>query len=357
MVLLLLTSCDKNKSKIEKMTVQFITSVKSQDKATVYDMFPEAKTFEDITLPDSIPEGEIKVTKDKKTGDYIASIDNARETKILFTKVGEDKFKIKDTYCVFLLDSANNEIAIKSGVPLKQITDLTIAKLFEADSEYFNFLFDKFADVISGTLTYESGTWQAQGGWYPTVTATVPIRNIGSVPINGYEYSVEVNFYSPNGTAASLKMVQEGVDLEPGEAYTYTIFPGGAYYRACMAHDFNWTVSFVYKNQSPIDGLLMYAKFTGKEFDEFQAKHPNATKPDAGADSTTVKQVKVTGTNVRLRTSPEINNSNIIKSSNGTNLHPKKGATLDCIGEAGEFYKVKYQDKEAYISKQFAEPI
>lgn len=354
MALLLFTSCDQNKGKIEKLTEQFITSVKSQDKATVFDMFPEAKTFEDIILPDSIPAGQISVTKNEKTGDYIALIDNARETKILFTKAGEDKFKIKDTYCVFLLDSANNEIAIKSGVPLKQITDLTIAKLFVEDSEYFKFLFDKFADVISGTLSYESGTWQAQGGWYPTVTVTQPIRNIGSVPISGNEYSVEFNFYSPSGACASLKQVESGVDLEPGEAYTYTLFPGAGYYRVCMEHDFNWTVTFVYKNQSPIDGLLMYAKFTGKEYEEFSAEHPSDAK--ANSDNA-VKKVKVTGTNVRLRTTPEINNSNIIKGSKGRNLHPKKGETLDCIGEAGEFYRVKFQGKEAYISKQFAKPV
>ena len=64
--------------------------------------------------------------------------------------------------------------------------------------------------------------------------------------------------------------------------------------------------------------------------------------------------VVVTGVNVRLRTSPEINNHNIITTSNGKNLHPNKGDRLEFRGEYGDFYKVYYQGHVAYISKQFS---
>jgi len=64
--------------------------------------------------------------------------------------------------------------------------------------------------------------------------------------------------------------------------------------------------------------------------------------------------VVVTGVNVRLRTTPEINDYNIITTSGGKNLHPKKWDRLEYLGEEGDFYKVRYKGHEAYISKQFA---
>ena len=67
-----------------------------------------------------------------------------------------------------------------------------------------------------------------------------------------------------------------------------------------------------------------------------------------------IQSVVVTGVNVRLRTSPEINDYNIIKDSNGKNLHPNKGERLECIGEDGDFYLVNFRGNNVYISKQFA---
>ena len=71
-------------------------------------------------------------------------------------------------------------------------------------------------------------------------------------------------------------------------------------------------------------------------------------------DENSIQSVVVTGVNVRLRTSPEINDYNIIKDSNGKNLHPNKGERLECIGEDGDFYLVNFRGNNVYISKQFA---
>lgn len=64
--------------------------------------------------------------------------------------------------------------------------------------------------------------------------------------------------------------------------------------------------------------------------------------------------VVVNGVNVRLRTSPAINNRNIIKTPSGENLHPNKGEYLEYLGEEGDFYLVRFKGYTAYISKQFS---
>lgn len=70
------------------------------------------------------------------------------------------------------------------------------------------------------------------------------------------------------------------------------------------------------------------------------------------ATTATTTMVCVDGVNVRLRTSPEISDYNIIKSRYGYNLHPNKGDLLEYLGEAGDFYYVNYKGTYAYISKQ-----
>lgn len=65
--------------------------------------------------------------------------------------------------------------------------------------------------------------------------------------------------------------------------------------------------------------------------------------------------VTVTGTNVRLRLQPSLQ-SETLTTSKGVNIHPKKGEKLECLGQSGNFYKVRYQGKVVYISSQFAKP-
>ena len=54
MAVLGLSSCDSNKSTVEDLTNQFIAAVKDGDKATAYDIYPGAKLYGDLLLPDSI---------------------------------------------------------------------------------------------------------------------------------------------------------------------------------------------------------------------------------------------------------------------------------------------------------------
>lgn len=65
-------------------------------------------------------------------------------------------------------------------------------------------------------------------------------------------------------------------------------------------------------------------------------------------------QVRVTGNDVRLRKTPEINDRNIIKDRRGKNLHPKKGEVLPCIDAAGDFFYVDFHGMPCYISNKFA---
>lgn len=87
----------------------------------------------------------------------------------------------------------------------------------------------------------------------------------------------------------------------------------------------------------------------------FYEEETSTAEQEAG-DYSADSYVTVTGVNVRLRTSPEINDFNIIKDNRGKNLHPNKGERLRVVGEEDEFYLVDYHGHNVYISKQFAVP-
>ena len=63
--------------------------------------------------------------------------------------------------------------------------------------------------------------------------------------------------------------------------------------------------------------------------------------------------VKVTGTGVRLRYGPGLN-YNFLKNKNGQQISPQRGAILQVVGEESEWWLVRYNNGNYYISKQFA---
>lgn len=84
-----------------------------------------------------------------------------------------------------------------------------------------------------------------------------------------------------------------------------------------------------------------------------QTAEEETAKPES-SDFPADSYVTITGVNVRLRTTPEINESNIITDSSGKNVHPNKGENLRCVGEEGDFYLVLYRGDYVYVSKKYA---
>lgn len=64
------------------------------------------------------------------------------------------------------------------------------------------------------------------------------------------------------------------------------------------------------------------------------------------------RSVKVMGENVRLRLGPSTSAS--VYSFESIPIYPEKGEVLPLLGEAGDWYKVRFNSKELYISKRFA---
>ena len=68
-------------------------------------------------------------------------------------------------------------------------------------------------------------------------------------------------------------------------------------------------------------------------------------------------KVIVTGENVKLRLSPNIEDGNQYRDENGNPYYPMNGDYMTFTGETKDFYRVLYNGKEVYISKKYAKKI
>ena len=265
-----LSSCDSNKSTVEDLTNQFIAAVKDGDKATAYDIYPAAKLYGDLSLPESIEKGDLDIQKNDKDSSYIVSIKNTRMSKIIFKSTDNKTFKIINTFSVLKLDSVSNELALKTGVPIKKMTDLELGKLMLESSDFINYLFNKYSSNMSLSHIKETGNY----GWRRDATGihcqiTQSIRNTGTEMVKGSDYSVELTIIQTSTGDVQTKKVHQGVDLASGES---TVFSDDIPELFTIAYnkDIGWYTNIIVKNQDTVkESLLKKIDFNGQEYEEF----------------------------------------------------------------------------------------
>lgn len=265
-----LTSCDSQNSAVEDLTNQFMSAIKSGDKATVFDIYPEAKKYQDLTLPDSIEKGELDIQKNEKDSSYIVSIKNARMSKLIVKSTDNKTLKVINSFSVLQLDSVTNEVAIKTGVPIKKMPDLELGKLMEEDSEFMSYLINTYANRMSLSLIKETGDY----GWRRDATGfhcqiNQPIRNTSTDMVKGSDYSIEITVFQTSTGNTMVKKVHQGEDLASGES---TIFSDDIpeLFRYAANHDITWNVNIIGKNQDSFkESLLKKIELTGHEYDEY----------------------------------------------------------------------------------------
>lgn len=262
-----LSSCDKKKSQVEEQTKAFVEAIKTKDVATIYDMYPDAKLLSNMKLPTSIQMADVDVVKDEATGDYTATIKNQREQKLVFKVMGEDEFKIFDSYNLLEIDKDYINLAVKSGVPLKALSDQKLKELLKEDSPFIAFIKEKFKGITDFKLSSYDGVYNKNPNinW---VNIEQNIKNDGEFRVKGTDYNVSFHFVDMLGECAPSTKTIAGVDLEPGESFTYS-FQLSGYESSAYNRSLSWTVSFDQKRGGTMEDMLKKAKFTGTEYDEY----------------------------------------------------------------------------------------
>lgn len=271
------TSCDSNKSKIEEKVKQFTEALKTKDVATIYDMYPNSKLANHMTLTTNVAPGDLEVVKDEATGNYTANFKNARDQKLIFKVTGKDTYQIIDSYGFFDIEPLYSDLAVKTGVPMKKLSDQKLKELFKDDSPFLSFIKNKYGGLTELNLSYFDGVYTGNYN-LNMVQIEQNIKNEGDFPVKGSDYDVIFSFSDEGGNCASSTKTMDGVDLAPGETFTFN-FQLTGYTTAAYNHQLQWTVSFNQKGGGTMKDIMKKAKFTGNEYNEFlQQQSKNKSK-------------------------------------------------------------------------------
>lgn len=273
------TACDSNKSKIEEKVKQFTEALKTKDVATIYDMYPNSKLANHMTLTTNVAPGDLEVVKDEATGNYTANFKNARDQKLIFKVTGKDTYQIIDSYGFFDIEPLYSDLAVKSGVPLKKLSDQKLKELFKDGGPFLSFIKNKYGGLTDINLYFYDGMWTSMNNW-TSLQIQHNVRNDGDFPVKGSDYDVVFNFYDTDGVAPQSSKTMDGVDLAPGESFTYT-FQINSYLSTAYNHTLAWTVYFNQKGGGTMKDIMKKAKFTGQEYSEFlqqQSKEKSKSK-------------------------------------------------------------------------------
>ena len=273
------TACDSNKSKIEEKAKQFTEALKTKDVATIYDMYPNSKLANHMTLTTNVAPGDLEVVKDEATGNYTANFKNARDQKLIFKVTGKDTYQIIDSYGFFDIEPMYSDLAVKTGVPLKKLSDQKLKELFKDGGPFLSFIKNKYGGLTDINLYFYDGMWTSLNNW-TSLQIQHNVRNDGDFPVKGSDYDVVFNFYDTDGVAPQSSKTMDGVDLAPGESFTYT-FQINSYLSTAYNHTLAWTVYFNQKGGGTMKDIMKKAKFTGQEYSEFlqqQTKEKSKSK-------------------------------------------------------------------------------
>lgn len=282
---IVLSSCDENVKKVEEVAKQFVEGVNTKDKVLIYEMYPNSRNFSNLQFPDTIKVEGLKVEFDETDSVYLAKLNDKQTLVCIFDSAG---IKISDSYNVLKLDSACYDLAAKTGFPVKQMSDMTVGKMFSDEGDFMFFLQGKYPSVVFGNLSSTPSyySWgRNNGSWFMIFESTV--TNNSENPVKGEDYFVEISYFrGDTGTSLGSTDIEKGVDLAPGESFVYkTNHPAFFQYNpnnGSVGCGVTWRIDIKFKNASKAVMLSKYGSFTGKEYEEFlNMTKENENKPDS----------------------------------------------------------------------------
>ena len=214
---------------------------------------------------------------------------------------------------------------------------------------------DDLTTEVSEPSKVEVGSYRISGtSGSTTVSGSV---DVNANDISGhYGYGGKASLYDLQGVIHDdgTVTINEYNKGQKGGKFSGTIKAGNAIegtYTAPGGQTSNFTWSLTKLSLADIEAA--------KEQAEKEAKAAKAAlkaeKAKAAAQmGSGTPYVVVDGVHVRLRFTPEINSYNILSDSRGHSIYPYKGEYLEYLGEAGDFYYVRYNGYDLYISKRHA---
>lgn len=265
-ILFIFSSCeDENTSKVKEIANQFADAVNSNDKATIFEMFPDSKDMPNMSLVENVEVVKFDVIYNDSLKEFEVKYGNKQNQFLTIKKDSSEIMKIIDSYHIFKLDSVTYELALKTGVPVNKISDVHLCDLLRESSGYISGL--KRGNILSDILEVESYRLEWDRYGYGNNTSLYAIvKNNSKHTVKGLDYKIEFSLYDKYSNSLITTVFQEGKDIAPNSRERLeTPIDGfqeeGAIYSTRMEY------RVIIQNLSLNDQLLKYGDWNGGEYD------------------------------------------------------------------------------------------
>ncbi len=258
----LMTACDANKAKVADTAEAFVQALTEKDKVSMYELYPAMRTMEMVVVPESLPM-DISVKFNETDSTYTAMLD---DQKSLVVRVFDDgQTQIIDSYNVLKVDELCYDLAAKTGVPIKEMSDVMNNVLFSNDSEFMQWLPGYSSPIISCGSGYYN--WSRNGGRFECRISQQITNNTDSIFEYG-DYSINFTFTNKNNGNVIYTHTEPGWSIGPGETRTIS-FIMNEVYNAAQKRILNWTAEASFPENKTAHIYAKYGKYAGDEYPYF----------------------------------------------------------------------------------------
>lgn len=281
LLLCVFVSCDKHAGNIERMANDFVTAVNAGDTAAASKIFPSAFLYKHAKIQLPI-DNDIDVEYNEADSNYHVNFTDGRY--IIVKVTGEESYDFADSHLFLRLDNDCYELAKKTNVPVRSISDLTLAKLFnEEEGSYINWLKNEYRLAASGNLKkvsfYVNPGENRSGG----VDIDLYLKNCGKEQLEGSEYSVQFICSQKYGRDKDVEIIETvpGETINAGEEKLFYIGKPRShnFFKWVIMRNFNARAQVVI-NGSLAKTLNKHADLKGDEYSRFMAGDSESDKYD-----------------------------------------------------------------------------
>lgn len=145
-MMVLLSSCDSKKSKVERVVKAFAEAVSQKDAQTISTVYPTAATCDSLSLFSQ--EEKINVEKTETEGTFVAKVGDKEFTVV----EGEDgTMTITDSRNVFCYPQKKTALGLATGWIEEKMSDAEMAERF-ADTSFVSFLSETLFNEMKGKV-------------------------------------------------------------------------------------------------------------------------------------------------------------------------------------------------------------
>ena len=166
-------------------------------------------------------------------------------------------------------DSVYYELAAKTGLRIKELTDLKVDSLLSDEGEFISFLSTIYPMAATGNMKTSNQyyTWMSRSG-YCYCFFTFNVTNSGSTPIKGEDYTIEAVAYNRKTDKECARSSTWGRDLAPNATEQIRIDCDVAYNLATEKNIY-YRLNFNFKGKSRAAVIDKYGELLGTEYDDF----------------------------------------------------------------------------------------